>query len=425
MRLTISFASLVLFSATLAFAGQGPINIAGALANIQSPDRTVAQRSIDELRGAGSAGLDALLAVYDKNPDPKLIPAIDAVAGQRGAVVSRLYWYTDLSQAEAAAKEQAKPILYLRLMGKLTEEYSCANSRFFRTVLYSNRAVSAMLRERFILVWVSERPVPVVTIDYGDGRILKRTITGNSIHYVLDSNGQVYDALPGLFGPVAFEQIVNEAGAVARNGGDMGRTMHLQRADYAILRQWKQDVLKINPALLPVEKKNDADVLSVTNTSAPAAMMLTASKSFVETPLLRAISPQFAAEMDQSIDRLDAATWGQVAALHAADAALDEQSIAVIRDQNPTVYADPKALEKTVQQFQQTIAEDSVRDNFQMRRKVLAWLEQSKTPVALDDLNTRVYSELFLTPRTDPWLGLLPDGMYTALTNDGCCATPP
>ena len=88
-------------------------------------------------------------------------------------------------------------------MGKLTDEFSCANSRFFRTILYSNAAVSKTLREQFILVWCSERPVPVVTIDYGDGRSLKRTLTGNSIHYILDSNGAIIDALPGIFGPAS------------------------------------------------------------------------------------------------------------------------------------------------------------------------------------------------------------------------------
>jgi hypothetical protein len=82
-------------------------------------------------------------------------------------------------------------------------------------------------------------------------------------------------------------------------------------------------------------------------------------------------------------------------------------------------------LDRTARQFQQTIAEDSVRNNYQMRRQVLAWLRQSSTPIALDDLNRRVYSELFLTPRNDPWLGLMPRGTYTALTDDGRCAATP
>ena len=46
---------------------------------------------------------------------------------------SQLYWYTDLEAAKAQAKRLGKPILSLRLLGKLTDEFSCANSRFFRT----------------------------------------------------------------------------------------------------------------------------------------------------------------------------------------------------------------------------------------------------------------------------------------------------
>ena len=35
-------------------------------------------------------------------------------------------------------------------------------------------------------------------------------------------------------------------------------------------------------------------------------------------------------------------------------------------------------------------------------------------------LNKRVYSDLFLMPRSDPWLGMVPDSTYSALTGDGC-----
>ena len=36
-----------------------------------------------------------------------------------------------------------------------------------------------------------------------------------------------------------------------------------------------------------------------------------------------------------------------------------------------------------------------------------------------ETLNTRVYGELFLTPRSDEWLGLLPDDAFTGLDDDG------
>ena len=46
--------------------------------------------------------------------------------------------------------------------------------------------------------------MPVITVDYGDGRVLKRTVTGNSIHYIITSQGQVIDARPGLYDPKTF-----------------------------------------------------------------------------------------------------------------------------------------------------------------------------------------------------------------------------
>jgi hypothetical protein len=46
--------------------------------------------------------------------------------------------------------------------------------------------------------------VPKVTIDFGDGRKLERTVTGNSAHYILTPDGEVVDCLPGLYGPQAF-----------------------------------------------------------------------------------------------------------------------------------------------------------------------------------------------------------------------------
>ena len=49
------------------------------------------------------------------------------------------------------------------LLGRLDEELSCANSRFFRTVLYANAEISAHLREHFVLHWQSVRPVPRIS----------------------------------------------------------------------------------------------------------------------------------------------------------------------------------------------------------------------------------------------------------------------
>jgi hypothetical protein len=386
-----------------------------------SRDPAAVQQSIATLRDAGPAGLAALLDQYDKSGDARLIPIIDAVAAQHDALSSRLYWYTDIAKATEAASAAHKPILYLRLLGKLTDEYSCANSRFFRTVLYANAEVSKFMREHYVLVWVSERPVPVVTIDYGDGRVLKRTITGNSIHYIVTSNGQVIDALPGLYDPKTFIAILAGAERLASTRALLpdALTKYLDEKATALRDAWQADVRRVAPKLLrvglqPVPQAGQAP-------DARAAMRLAVSKSKVEAPLLAKITPRdFAAAVDRSFDAADDATWQKLALLHVADAALDASSIALIRSQNAEAYREAGALDKTLGKLQQTIALDTVRNNYQFRRRILSWLRESPGQVYVEDLNRRVYAELFLTPRTDPWLGLMPAGTYSALSGDGC-----
>src|SRR5690606_24228860 len=63
---------------------------------------------------------------------------MDAVGAQRDASISHLFWYTDRAQASAVAREAGKPMISLRLLGRLTDERSCANSRMFRALLYAD-----------------------------------------------------------------------------------------------------------------------------------------------------------------------------------------------------------------------------------------------------------------------------------------------
>src|SRR5262249_59425487 len=119
------------------------------------------------------------------------------------------------------------------------EELSCANSLFFRIVLYGNATVSQFLRDRFVLHWQTERPVPRVTIDFGDGRRLERTLTGNSVHYVLDQDGRVVDALPGLYGPVEFVEGLTQAERAAARLSTMAGASQREAA----LREYHQQRL--------------------------------------------------------------------------------------------------------------------------------------------------------------------------------------
>jgi len=322
------------------------------------------------------AAYRAARAIGDEATRTPLEPRIrllDAVAKQRDAYASGLYWFTDLDAAVAEARRTDKPILSLRLLGNLDEEYSCANSRFFRTVLYADAQLGAVLRDGFVLHWQSVRPAPVVTIDMGDGRVLRRTITGNSAHYVLDARGRVVDALPGLYGPRAFERLLTDAAHEARRVSDM----------------------------------DDA-------TRRTALMAWHAN---------RAAQP------------VDEAELTELAARYADDARLDGASVRLMREKGvPAEVAMPLAVSKRVVEdpllrmvraFESSIALDTARNEHVLHRRLH---EHFAAGEGLDDVNTLnawVYAELFQTPNDDPWLGLAPADAYAALDRGDPRETPP
>ena len=375
-----------------------------------SSEPVVAARARDALRSHGQAGLDALLEAHceilaSDAPRGALTPqrvrdAIDQVARQRDCHASRLYWHTDLDGAQRSARASGKPILSLRLLGNLDEEFSCANSRFFRTTLYANAAVSKFLRENFVLHWQSVRPAPRITIDFGDGRKIERTITGNSVHYVLDSNGRVIDALPGVYGAKAFLAGLSRGAEVSRAlaaASERERNVllgkfHQERLS-EVARQWARDLASSGTA--------------VESTELPALLQQ-----------LRAVSTD--------------SMWKKIASLHASDATLDAGSQNLIAQKNPNAWqAGRLAISKAVvenpmlrlvRSLERSIAEDTVRNEYLLHTQIHQWLADANHPRQLESLNARVYAELFLTPNTDPWLGLAEPEMFSGLQNNGIVA---
>lgn len=398
--------------------------------------------AITELRRMGPDGLRAMLAVFaeeirrngleaataSNSPEwQRVTAALDAVAQQRDSYTSGLYWYTDMDEARKASKASGKPILSLRLLGKLSEEFSCANSRFFRTVLYSNPEISRYLSEHFILHWKSVRPAPRVTIDYGDGRRVERTITGNSIHYILDSEGRIVDALPGLYGPAAFLRQLRQAETVARQveGKTLPQRVLILRSYHdaqldAASKAWARDVERVGGKI--TEKLAATTATPENPPSARAAARVAVTKAVVESNLVNAISSD-----TRTLERAtDEETWNKIAALYLADAKLDQRSLELIRRQNPYTGEGgsdaPGAgdrLARLVQNFERAVALDTVRNEYLIHSKLRAWLLSNRGMMETEAFNERVYAELFLTPGSDPWLGLVQPNTYTGLSNDG------
>ncbi|HSK05458.1 MAG TPA: hypothetical protein VK932_29620, partial [Kofleriaceae bacterium] len=399
--------------------------------------------------------MGAMLARWDRMPASperdRLALAIDAAAGQRHATVSRLFWYTDLAAARRAASALDRPILSLRMLGRLDEDLSCANSRFFRTTLYANAEVGKLLREGFVLHWSTERPVPRVTIDYGDGRKLERTTTGNSAHYVLDAAGRVVDVLPGLYAPAVFRAELEKSAGLAR------RVRKLDHAAYARAVAGHHHVeaeaaetrfasvvgtqylrgLRGFGGLGRLLGRDEVDASAVAR-----AQRSTITKMVVEVPELVELG-----EIKASISRSDVEAWAVVGqklwGIYTASTAapapnaparrpigappappapvvLDAPSralVAQVHNAGP-VKATPAELAEVIARLEQSIVADTALNELRLRPQIRGVLAAGEV-LDFERLNAWIYAAVFETRKDDAWLGLLPRTDFTGLPGDG------
>ncbi|MFO0685833.1 MAG: hypothetical protein U0234_27490 [Sandaracinus sp.] len=430
-----------------ASAGGDGATLADLAALAVDADASVSDAAIVRLRAAGPEGLAALLeahateverlrtepladdahALEELRQDEalgRLRRALDRVAAQRDAFASGLFWYTDLAAAQAEAARRDRPILSLRLLGRLDEEASCANSRFFRWLLYPDPRVREALAG-YVLHWSSERPAPHVTIDMGDGRTIERTITGNSVHYVLDASGHVVDAIAGLHTPEDFVARLEESAALAeRCGVRFADASCLASAHRAMLEathaSWDQ--LRTGPALgagLVVEppfvlpswdELVQRDVPAPALPSAALAMPLTIGKAAIEMPLLRMLG---AAEAPEAPPPLPWRELARVISRYDASG-LSPASVALARLK--TGSTEDVTLARAT--AERALA-DTLLARYTHERRFHAWLAEGATPNDFDSINARVYAELFLTPASDPWLGLRAETEWDVLEVEG------
>jgi hypothetical protein len=426
-----------------------PVSTAPSAGNVGlgiAPDRDAA--AIKALRARGRAGLDELLAAYDRAPEgaakASLAATIDLVAAQRYATVSRLYWHTDLTGAIAEARDTGRPILSLRMLGRLDEDLSCANSRFFRTILYPDPAIAKVLREKFVLHWSSERAVPRVTIDFGDGRTIERTVTGNSIHYVLDASGAPIDALPGLYAPSVFgveldralELFASLKGTDAQKRRDLIAMYHIKRNQQA-----SEDWQRLGPKL-SFDVGAGVFLTGDALTSALGrAQRATMSKAFVEVPQIAQVdlapSPMGMLPDAEQWAIIGQALYGIGKPVANAPKAPPRRRfeipsaprplgilskparalIAQVMQRDAGVPAAQPDVDAAIARLEQTVVADTAINELQLRPQIRMRFEQGMPTFA--ELNEHVYATVFSTPKEDAWLGLLRGDVYSGIPGDG------
>ncbi|HWP06920.1 MAG TPA: hypothetical protein VNN72_14305, partial [Polyangiaceae bacterium] len=309
--------------------------------------------------------------------------------------------------------------------------------------LYPDPEVKGTLANGFVLHWSSERPVPKVTVDYGDGRKLVRTLTGNSIHYVLDSHGRTVDAIPGLMAARPFADALNGAAYLARDAANRSNPefSDLLRAKHAaleleLLQRWQRE---FNAVGVSIENRNPAALAALNGrlgsdigrapaypVDAASAAELATAKAVVEVKLLKDVTPKAPFSATEARRQSTLAAWSKVAAQHRAEAVLSAQSKALMRELAPRgfdidghpVPIDDAGFAALIDRFEQVLALDTVKNQLDLALGIHERLA-ARPLDSLADLNRWVYATVFLTPRSDPWLGLTADHGFTALPSDG------
>jgi hypothetical protein len=376
------------------------------------------------LRAAGPAGLSALVdagvaaggrdgGAATTALDPQ---ALDLVCAQADCSASRLYWYTDFAAAQAEAERSGKPIVLLRLLGRLDEQLSCANSRYFRLVLYSDPSIAGWLREHAVLYWTSERPVPQVTVDFGDGRRLVGTVTGNSIHYLLDPHGRLVDAMPGLHTPQRFLGWLRDASAMARQWEPLDDSAFAarsarehERLDRKVLdelvgelvdRGWSRSAAREAWLAEPVPEEE------VPPPTAAEAARLAVSKSIAESPLLSSVGRR-------PLPPAESNAVGMLVPTPRWSARLSPESRALVAARAPAAARED--LDAALLRLENRLAEDGLRNEAFLHRAIHQEMARAYGLWTWQALNQWVYTALFLTPADDPWLGLAPTELLGAL----------
>lgn len=371
--------------------------------------------AVATLRALGQPGLDRLVALrrsLSSVPPLFVGPAtplqkqwealVDAVARQRYASASGLYWYTDLTAAKAIAKAQNKPILSLRLLGDLDQDFSCANSRFFRTILYPDPAIAAALHDRFVLHWQSVHEVPRIEIDFGGGRKLVRTITGNSLHYVMTADGDIVEVMPGMVGPAAFAAWLDDARKVAADIAATVPTMrpiritaHFREVHERGLATWQAALAKLG-----LDVGRDAGALARATTDEVLGR-LAADVRIV-------ISPEANALVGPMVPTERTGRWARRAMPLAITKAAVEAPIL-----------------RQLDRVEGKLAEDQVHNLLDLRTRIASLAAQLPLRIpelviradalATEPLTQDIYAEVFLTPLDDPWMGLADADVFTGL----------
>lgn len=228
----------------------------------------------------------------------------------------------------------------------------------------SNPEVIKFLSNEVVPYWESVGPVPKVTIELGDGRIIKRTLGGNVVTYLVSSSGDVYDAFPGVYTPEDYL-------------AEIHKTLEAIKNDSEILSWHRQEL---------------ADVAKFEE------MRITVSKAVVESPLLNALGK---GRSSHSVTK-DSATAFQDYTARLQDISKQAARVSELRSSvlKNLQSNDPDEIGRGAVEI------DSANNLKLIRPAVHLLFSSYKKLPSIQQCRDQIYEDILHVPIHDPYLGL-------------------
>jgi hypothetical protein len=258
-------------------------------------------------------------------------------------------------------------------------------------VLLSDQGFAQFASANLVTSWEKVRDVPKVSIDFGDGKTLKRTLKGNTVLYLCTPDGKIVDAWPGVYTPELLMPEIKTAVARAAKGE-------------APLRQWHEGLA--------------LQTLVVSDG-------ITMSKAVVEAPLLKALgykgTPQKSAEGLTMPPLIDPFGLSGIADGRTRFASAFTELCTRVADLSERPMTSETARKTMIGEQAgslspeeagiQTVIRDANQNRKVVRPLVHIWLASFASRPTPKDGRDPMFKGLFHLPIDDPYLGLAENHM--------------
>ncbi|AIE87904.1 hypothetical protein [Fimbriimonas ginsengisoli] len=287
--------------------------------------------------------------------------------GVRPFVVNGIRWETSFATATATAAKEGKPILHLQSFGKPGDPMACTNTRTLTATLLKDPEFQAITKDA-IVSWELVREAAKVTIDCGDGKVLHRTLRGNTCLYVLRPDGTVVDAFPGVYEP-------------SRLLPELRLSLEMAKKSPEEVRAWHQSEIAKHPQPFGIGRG------------------VAGSKAAVEAPILATPAANALVPLPTNLDPAERLFRWSAQRLFDISA----------QPMNPTTargsigapeLATPKERGQRLLQLETDENLGAVRGVIHM------WLASLKQPITAPEAKRTVFETILHIDYTDPFLGL-------------------